>query len=306
MKLNTKSLFGLVAACLISLGTMAQIPVYYTNFTNDTTAWQLNGGSGTNSWIINDKYGQGGGIIPGICPTTPTSSDTAVQGNFLHIHDETGLLAIICPDAEGIPAYAAGTASDQAAISPIFSTQNTREHTLSFWVLCNGDATAKGSVEISIDGGRSYTLLQDDIQGIADWQQITIQEADSAWSRAEEVRLRFRWVNDQTGSDPPMCIDGLKVTAARRVTPQGIASLKDLGLKLYPMPAKDQITIAGNFEGAYELKVINTLGQVVCSQKGENISEYLHLDLQNFAAGQYKLLLSTSEGLSSQTVILEK
>ncbi len=90
----------------------------------------------------------------------------------------------------------------------------------------------------------------------------------------------------------------------------GIAnSVIDTELTLYPNPARQFVMISTNkpIAGSCELKIMNTLGEVVWSEKiqGDKLINQYPLDLTILSKGLYILTISNGSQLASEKLIIE-
>ena len=76
---------------------------------------------------------------------------------------------------------------------------------------------------------------------------------------------------------------------------------KIIGIKVFPVPAKNSLTIE-NAENA-DLLMYNTLGQQIISCK--NISDNYTLDISGLNKGIYMLKLSKNDKFDIRTIIIE-
>ena len=98
--------FAALSFCLANAQTILLSDDFETG---SSPNWTLNGGSGTNQWIINNAYVGYVGIIPDT-PNEPMTITGAPQSYYLHIHNTV---------VEGLGIYNAnfdtGSTTDQSA-----------------------------------------------------------------------------------------------------------------------------------------------------------------------------------------------
>lgn len=209
----------LAAMLALSLYASAQVvPLFQESFESGTGNWTLNGGSGTNTWVVNNQYA--GGLF-GIIVNTPqqpaviTGSPTS---NYLHITngDICSILSICNAN------FDTGSPSDQTAtLNNSISTLNLQNVTFAFYYLCAGDpASAYGSLEYSLDNGTTWTVAGM-YNGVSSWTTSSISLP--IWDNQPSLRFRFRWQNGSLGSDPAFSVDDVVISAMSAATPAVIS-----------------------------------------------------------------------------------
>ena len=78
---------------------------------------------------------------------------------------------------------------------------------------------------------------------------------------------------------------------------------EEVKLRVYPNPATDVVRIEG-LEGAYTIKVINILGQVVYSVKGS--SHELTLNVSSLTSGMYFLCIESFQKVTTRKIIIKQ
>lgn len=207
------------AVLTMSLGSIAQdILLFNEDFENAVNGFSLNtagpgSNSGSNQWIVNNQY-SGAPTYPNTTPQNVTNGGTisfAPSSNYLHIHDApSGIL-----NAN----YAPAAASDRfAQIAGNLCTLGMDNVHFSFFYLCQGSATAFGSIYYSIDGGPWVQFGNAQYSGMTNWQYVDI--TDPAWSNVGNLTFGFRWQNN-AGAPPntmSFAVDDVTVVATYSVS----------------------------------------------------------------------------------------
>ncbi len=151
--------------------------------------------SGTNQWIVNNEFNG----APDYANTTTqniTNGGTiafAPTSNYLHIHDQ--------PSGITNANYHPSNASDRFAemFDGVCTLGMDNVH-LTFFYLCEGSASAYGTIYYSIDNGAWVQFGLPQYSNTDIWQYSDI--TDPAFSNVSSLRFGFRWQND-AGSPPP-------------------------------------------------------------------------------------------------------
>jgi len=208
----------------LSLYTSAQmVPLFQESFESGTGNWTLNGGTGTNAWVVNNQYT--GGLFGFIIntPSQPAIITGSPSSNYLHITngDICSLLSICNAN------FDTGTPSDQTAtLNNNISTLNLQSVTVSFYYICAGDAMSYGSLEYSLDNGTTWTTASA-YSGVTTWTNTSVSLP--IWDNQPSLRFRFRWQNGGSGVDPAFSVDDMEISALSAATPPSIT--------LDPIPA---------------------------------------------------------------------
>jgi hypothetical protein len=96
--------------------------------------------------------------------------------------------------------------------------------------------------------------------------------------------------------------DATATVAYGDMSSEKVIAKPELKCTIYPNPVMDVVRITG-FEGAYTVKMVDAVGQVVASAKGS--SDELELDLGGKPAGMY-LIKIESQGKSITRKIIKK
>lgn len=200
MKTPLIPVFALALLCCVCMSSYSQDVLLLTeDFELGGLSFTLNDvGPGTNTgdnqWIINDQY-----IGDGTYPNTTTQDNTnggtigfAPTSNYLHIHD--------LPSGVLNANYDPTAASDRFAYTTFgVCTYGMVDVHFSFFYLCEGSASAFGSVYYSIDGGAWTQFGANQYSNTTIWQYTDL--SDPAFSNVGDLRFGFRWQND-SGAPP--------------------------------------------------------------------------------------------------------
>jgi hypothetical protein len=206
LKLRLLSALGCVLICAASL--QAQTVFWSDNFdapsggTNNNNAgagWTLNsGGSGSNNWFIN----------------TPSGIGCSSSGNVLHVSCSGGFCGFLGGPTE--PIYMAAANNNRSAVSPDISTIGQTNITLTFTFQCQGYTNQDYALlSFSGDGGTTWNELPEKYQDEPGCSTLTIP-VPAQYQGISNFRLRFRWIesNAALGTDPPMSVDNIVLSAA--------------------------------------------------------------------------------------------
>lgn len=190
-----------------------QTTLFSDNFETATSNWTLNsGGSGNNTWIVNNSYTGFTGVIPNT-QNQPASFTNQPTSNYLHIHnlDIAGMLGISNAN------FDTGSASNHdATMTNSISTVGATNVTFSYWYLCSGQAsTSEGKVYYSTDDGASWTILST-YSGVSTWTQAT--HTLPAFEGQATLKFKFNWVNGGSGTDPAFSVDEVEITGQTSAT----------------------------------------------------------------------------------------
>ncbi|HEX9979606.1 MAG TPA: GEVED domain-containing protein [Flavobacterium sp.] len=177
---------GPAIALTASGGVVSGVPVYSEDFNTGATGWTEQhctigtygpacAGNWANSvWTVRPNgYAPTGGSWFG---TTLTSNDNT----SFYFSDA---------DSQGI-----GNGNDNLLISPVFNLTGYTAASLSFWHFYRDWTPSEGKVEISTNGGTSYTTLAtyDSNQGTTNvWQNVIIDL--NAYAGMSNLRIRFNY-----------------------------------------------------------------------------------------------------------------
>lgn len=206
----------LLGGLFTGLAAHSQTTLFQDNFEAGGGNWTLNGGSGTNQWIVNSEYVDGSGIgIVQDTPDEPAGTTGGIHSNYLHIYSDDFCSGIGACNA----GFYTGSASNQSATqtTPIVTTGYTNV-TLEFIYLCVGaTGSAYGMVEYSTDGGTVWTAASSQYSLVSTWTNASITLP--AFNNQASLKFRFNWQNGATGDDAPFSIDELKITGTSGSAP---------------------------------------------------------------------------------------
>lgn len=190
----------LSGAALLAFGLSAQTTLFQDDFESGIGSWTI-GGSGDNSWVVNNVYT---GLNP-IIVNTPNQPGNLTT-NYMHIVNGTVCTGFGVCNAN----FDTGSASNRTADTGPIVTTGMSSVNLSFIYLCNGQSgVAYGTLEYSTNGGSTWTV-QSTYSGVSSW--TTENLTNPAWANQADLRLRFRWQNGASGLDPAFSVDNILVT----------------------------------------------------------------------------------------------
>lgn len=210
-KTNTMKKKLLFASCLLAGLGYGQTTLFQDNFESGSSNWTLNGGVGTNIWVVNNSYLSAAATF-GFIPDTPSQPGGFTNGpnsTYLHINNTTACSALTACNAN----FDTGSATDQSAtMTTNLSTTGFNTVTLSFHYLSGGAAgTSYGIVEYSTNNGGNWAAASAQYTGVGSWTQATLSMPE--WNNQATLKFRFRWVNGAAGSDPAFSVDEITITA---------------------------------------------------------------------------------------------
>lgn len=198
---------------LFSALSFGQETLFQDNFESGSSLWTLNGGTGGNTWIVNNVYT--GATFPIAIPDTP-NQPSGINGsptsNYLHINSAIGA-AFGALNAN----FLAGDNSNQDAVmTSSVSTTGKSGIDFSYWYLCAGQSgVSEGKVYYSTDNGASWTLLATH-SGVSTWTQATYTLP--AWDNLATLKFKFNWTDGASGIDPSFSVDDVLLTAQSSAT----------------------------------------------------------------------------------------
>lgn len=169
--------------------------LFSSNFSSPS-AWTLNTGSGSNTWEI------------GSAASYPGGSCGAAASNTMYIRCTSFLCDIF---GGGAPVYDASNATDQTSVTT--NNISTIGHTginLKFAWRCVGSSGSYGSVRYSIDGGSSWIDLPTQYNFNSGWLCESIS-LPATCENISNLKIGFRWRNNNSGSDPPFTVANVVV-----------------------------------------------------------------------------------------------
>lgn len=197
----------LITGVLCASMSFAQTTLFEDNFESGSGNWTLNGGSGSNHWVVNNSYAGFSGLIPNT-PNQPASFTGGVNSSYMHITNETVCNALGTCNSN----FDTGSASNQSATQTnSISTVGYTNVTLSFWYLCDGEGSVTyGQVEYSTNNGSTWVSANSPYIDINTWTNATITLP--AFDNQASLKFRFRWQNGNVGQDPAFSVDEIQIT----------------------------------------------------------------------------------------------
>lgn len=217
MRKRLSIFIGLALLCF-SIRVNAQTTLYFENFNSGTPAFTLNAAdigsdpaASGNRWVINASYNS----FFGNTPTQPPGIIGGPTSTYMHIR--SGLTA-------NATFLAPADVNKLTKMNAPVSTVGATNVTLSFWLLCNGDAIATdayfGRTYYSIDGGTNWILNPTTYVQIDNWTQVTV--TNPVFDNQADLRFAFMWVqnsaNEFVAADPAYSIDDIKIEGITSVT----------------------------------------------------------------------------------------
>jgi hypothetical protein len=197
----------LAGALLCGATLFSQTTIFSDNFESSSSNWSFSG-TGDNAWVVNNSFISGWDPFILNTPNQPAGFTNSPQSYYLHIVSGTGCGSLGACNAN----FDTGSASNQnAAMATGISTVGMNTVTVNFWYLCAGAmGVSYGSLEYSINGGGAW-INAGNYSGVSTWTQanVTIAAADNQ----ADFRIRFKWQNGGSGSDPAFAVDEVTITA---------------------------------------------------------------------------------------------
>lgn len=206
-KFNIMKKLLLAGALLCNATLFSQTTLFSDNFETGSANWTFSG-TGDNAWIVNNTYISGWDPFIPNTPTQPAGFTNAPQSLYLHIMSGTGCSQLGACNAN----FDTGSASNQnATISTGISTVGMNTVNVNFWYVCAGAmGISFGSLEYSINGGALW-INAGTYAGVSTWTQANVTLP--AWDNQADFRIRFKWQNGASGTDPAFAVDEVTITA---------------------------------------------------------------------------------------------
>ena len=197
----------LAGALFCSATLFSQTTLFSDNFESGSSNWTFSG-TGDNAWIVNNVYISGWDPFILNTPSQPAGITNSPQSYYLHIMSGSGCSGLGACNAN----FDTGSASNQnAALSAGLSTVGMNTVTVNFWYLCAGAVgISYGSIEYSINGGGTW-INAGHYSVVSSWTQVSLTLP--AWDNQADFRIRFKWQNGASGSDPSFAVDDVTITA---------------------------------------------------------------------------------------------
>ncbi|MFM7618432.1 MAG: gliding motility-associated C-terminal domain-containing protein [Bacteroidota bacterium] len=214
--------------------------------------------SGNNQWVVNNVY-SGAPTYPNTTAQNVTNGGTisfAPNSKYLHIHDApSGILNTN---------YAPGAASDRfAQIAGNLCTLGMDNVHFSFFYLCEGSATAFGSIYYSIDGGPWVQFGNAQYSGMTSWQYVDI--TDPAWANVGNLSFGFRWQNNAASPPNTMSFAVDDVTAVATYSVSAPVTINVTAVSPNPVCQGSFVSISYQLsaplcDGNYQIELSNSAG----------------------------------------------
>ncbi len=301
-----------------------QSTLFSENFESSTYAFTLNtssqnsvsGTNGFNYWVVNNAYNGGNGSFtclgfPFAFTANPTPSQISGITNqpnskYMHIVSDAAVSSNI---NNAVFIAADGLCSNPenyfTEMSNSISTVGFDSVEFSFYWLCAGGAQSYGEIYFSVNGGSSWTLINQPqfLNNSSNWSQQKISLPNFA--QQSNLKFGFRFVNQTTtsASDPALSIDEIKVTG---FTLQAPASIQSIQLSSTSICAGQTALLTYILSGPFNSGNIftvqlsdingNFLNPTVIGQITSSVSSILNVSiLQNTLAGSnYQIRLISS------------
>ena len=214
-----KKLFTLLFASCIGFYSHAQTILYSQTFNSGSASdWSLNttdlGGDNSmtdNQWVINNVYA--GGLLASATASEPTAVTGAPHSYYMHIFSAEGAI-FSQPDNDNFDALGDGATYFAALNTPIVTTGKTNVY-LSFWWLCNGDASCMGDIYYRTSASGAWTAITTAVPsatffGSSAWAKDSVHLA--AFDNQAFLEFGFQFTDgDASGSDPAFGVDDIMV-----------------------------------------------------------------------------------------------
>ncbi len=162
------------------------------------------------------------------------------------------------------------------------------DYTVTFNVT-NDEANVLDGAEVSFTDGTDTWTAVTDADGLATFNNIVNGDYDYTVTKTD--------YETATGS---LTVADSDVTTDVEMAPVGIANTTPANFNMYPNPTKGIVNI--QFEGTYNIMVLNSVGQVVLTNKKHNNAT---IDLTNQADGIYFIRIQNATNLFSKQVVVE-
>jgi hypothetical protein len=239
----------LFTSCLLAGLGFGQTTLFQDNFESGSSNWLLNGGIGSNIWVINNSYlsaAQTFGFIPDT-PSQPVGFTNGPNSTYLHINNITACDAFNACNAN----FDTGSASDQSAtMTNNISTTGMNNVTFTFHYLSGGAAgISYGTVEYSTNNGANWAAASAQYTGVGSWTQATLSMPE--WNNQATLKFRFRWVNGAAGSDPAFSVDEITITAQSGGGPANTITTTSTSVPSWCTNIQTAMQVSFNATGTY-------------------------------------------------------
>jgi hypothetical protein len=149
------------------------------------------------------------------------------------------------------------------------------------------------TVSISSDGGASYTVLETNLTGQADWVQKTY---DLTSHISDNVIIEFKGTSNYGSGDAYVYLDNVEVT----YTTLSIANTSIEGFNMYPNPVTNTLNLNAQ-EQIDAVSIYNMLGQEVL--RNTPSATQVQLDMSTLSTGAYIVKVQAGNQLGSYNLI---
>jgi len=218
-------------------GSFSSTQLFFDNLNAGAGNWNLNSNSvaNGNDWVINSDYSSATcnfGGMPFFTLAAIPNQPAAIVGNpnsaYMHIvATEDGFCDAPWPPTS--PSYFAnGSPKNCTEMNVDVSTVGLINTNFSFWWLAVGLAgDSYGEVEYSTNSGATWTVVPaSNLVGQSNWTQANFTNA--AFNNQPTLRFRCCWTTGLGGTDPPLCLDDIEITAD--MAQQGCDSISTLNV----------------------------------------------------------------------------
>ncbi len=235
--------------------------------------------------------------------TVNDEDDNPIEGATVTIEDSTltttasGETQIELPNGT----YAVSISKDgYETVADEFTVQNAgldisvtlpmvqNDYTVTFNVT-DDEANVLEGAEVSFTDGTDTWTAVTDASGVATFNNIVNGDYDYTVTKTD--------FENTTGS---LTVADEDISIDVAMEPVGISSTTPANFNLYPNPTKGKVQI--RFEGAYNVVVMNSVGQVIMTREMQNNST---IDLTNKADGIYFIRIQNATNLFTKQVVVE-
>lgn len=186
-------------------------------------------------------------------------------------------------------------ARDTFMLMPVKTIPNS-QHFMRFQHAAIIDKTDSALVEISQDWGKTWQILgqydktqftpwMDSITNTDDWKP----EIVSFTPVSDTSLFRFRFFSGPSFQEDGWWIDDISIGLTT-----GIAEIRPMDISVFPLPAKDFVTIGLELSGDIQLRVYDIMGNQIPSEslQFEHHDHYILIDVKQLPTGAYSLSLA--------------
>lgn len=157
---------------------------------------------------------------------------------------------------------------------------------VSVWFMQNGVEVGRGRFEFD------YTA--------SDWTEFNVAIDYDAGAAPDSMNIMFSSTNGES-----IVVEGstLEIDAINFQSYLSLEELKKTGVRCYPNPANDHVSILFNEEVSGKVEIVNMTGVTVEAMEVD--SDALTLDNLCLASGVYQLLVKTDNSIVSEILVIE-